>query len=307
MMRGDPMIEFILARYNYWIVVILMMTGLYIVFSRGNLVKTVVGLNLFQTSVFIFYITVGKVAGGTAPILIGSAKAEDHGDGHDNGHADPAHQATPHGKSHGVHDEGALSSGAQGAQVSDLHGEFLSGAEQIDRAAESSVPGAEATAPSDDGPLSREDAEAFVRGDRANEIPVNEPGALTGPAEIQNSIHEVSGASVTNSLFNDEDRRSQDVDPSPAEDVTLSVASESGAETHGAAEAAGAASEILYSNPLPHVLILTAIVVGVATTAVGLAIAVRIREAYGTIEEDDLERLDNEAATGSPSGEGGTP
>jgi multicomponent Na+:H+ antiporter subunit C len=43
-----------------------------------------------------------------------------------------------------------------------------------------------------------------------------------------------------------------------------------------------------YSNPLPHVLILTAIVVGVATLALGLAIAVRIREAYGTIEEDEI-------------------
>lgn len=44
----------------------------------------------------------------------------------------------------------------------------------------------------------------------------------------------------------------------------------------------------LYSNPLPHVLILTAIVVGVATLAVGLALAVRIREAYGTVEEDEI-------------------
>jgi len=42
----------------------------------------------------------------------------------------------------------------------------------------------------------------------------------------------------------------------------------------------------VYSNPLPHVLILTAIVVGVATLALGLALVVRIREAYGTIEED---------------------
>lgn len=44
----------------------------------------------------------------------------------------------------------------------------------------------------------------------------------------------------------------------------------------------------VYSNPLPHVLILTAIVVGVATTAVGLALAVRIREAYGSIEDEKL-------------------
>ena len=43
----------------------------------------------------------------------------------------------------------------------------------------------------------------------------------------------------------------------------------------------------VYSNPLPHVLILTAIVVGIATLALGLALVVRIREAYGTIEEDE--------------------
>ena len=43
-----------------------------------------------------------------------------------------------------------------------------------------------------------------------------------------------------------------------------------------------------YSNPLPHVLILTAIVVGVATTALGLALVVRINEAYGSFEEDDI-------------------
>ena len=49
----------------------------------------------------------------------------------------------------------------------------------------------------------------------------------------------------------------------------------------------------LYSNPLPHVLILTAIVVGVATLALGLALAVRIREAYGSIEEDEILERDN--------------
>ena len=54
-----------------------------------------------------------------------------------------------------------------------------------------------------------------------------------------------------------------------------------------------------YSNPLPHVLILTAIVVGVATIALGLAIVVRIREAYGTIEEDRIleqDRMPDEPA-----------
>ncbi len=56
-------------------------------------------------------------------------------------------------------------------------------------------------------------------------------------------------------------------------------------------------SATVYSNPLPHVLILTAIVVGVATTAVGLALIVRIYEKYGSIEENEIkeiERLDLE-------------
>ena len=48
-----------------------------------------------------------------------------------------------------------------------------------------------------------------------------------------------------------------------------------------------------YSNPLPHVLILTAIVVGIATTALGLALAVRIKEAYGSIEEEEIQKKDN--------------
>ena len=51
----------------------------------------------------------------------------------------------------------------------------------------------------------------------------------------------------------------------------------------------------IYSNPLPHVLILTAIVVGVATTALGLGLIIRIKEAYGTVEEDEIEAKDAEA------------
>ena len=58
-----------LGLYNYWIVIFLMMTGFYIVIARGNLIKKVIGLNIFQTSVFLLYITMGKLRGGTAPIL----------------------------------------------------------------------------------------------------------------------------------------------------------------------------------------------------------------------------------------------
>ena len=55
--------------YNYWSVIVLMMTGVYVVVSSGNLVKKIVGLSLFQASVFILYISLGKMAGGTVPIL----------------------------------------------------------------------------------------------------------------------------------------------------------------------------------------------------------------------------------------------
>ena len=56
--------------YNYWIVIALMMAGLYAVMARSNLVKKVVGLNIFQSSVFLFYISMAKIEGATAPILI---------------------------------------------------------------------------------------------------------------------------------------------------------------------------------------------------------------------------------------------
>ena len=59
----------VLGLYNYWIVIVLMMIGFYILISRGNLVKKVIGLNIFQTSVFLLYLTMGKVLGGTPPIL----------------------------------------------------------------------------------------------------------------------------------------------------------------------------------------------------------------------------------------------
>jgi multicomponent Na+:H+ antiporter subunit C len=115
-----------LGLVNYYVVIVLMMIGLYTVISRRNLVKQLLGLSVFQTSVIMLYVTMGKVEGGTAPIV------------------------------------------AEG--------------------------------------------------------------------------HEV------------------------------------------------------YSNPLPHVLMLTAIVVGVATTAVGLALVSRIREAYGSIEEDEIVQSDMETA-----------
>ena len=120
------------GHYTYWVTIFLMIAGLYIVIARGNLVKKLIGLGIFQTSVYLLYIAPGKLIGGTAPIV----------------------------------------------------------------------------------------SEAFK----------------------------------------------------------------------------------VYSNPLPHVLILTAIVVGIAKLALGLAIVVRIREAYGSIEEDEILALD-----AAPPGQGERP
>lgn len=122
-------LDSILGHMNYWLFTVLMMTGLYIVVAKGNLIKKIVGLNLFQTAVFMFYISIGKVTGGTAPIF---------------------------------------------------------------------------------------------------------------PVDMQ-------------------------IDP-----------------------------DVVYSNPLPHVLILTAIVVGIATTSLGLALVVRIREEFDTIEEDEILKIETD-------------
>lgn len=59
--------------WHYWIVIALMMIGMYTMIARENLVKKIMGLNLFQVSVILFYVSLGKVAGGTAPILIEGA------------------------------------------------------------------------------------------------------------------------------------------------------------------------------------------------------------------------------------------
>lgn len=66
------------AHFNYWVVVLLMMIGLYIVASHGNLVKKLIGMNVLQVSVFMLYISFGKVLDGTAPILEPGIEAYSH-------------------------------------------------------------------------------------------------------------------------------------------------------------------------------------------------------------------------------------
>jgi multicomponent Na+:H+ antiporter subunit C len=62
-------LENFFAHYNYIATIVLMVAGLYIVIARGNMIKKLIGLMLFQTSVYLLYIAPGKIVGGTPPIL----------------------------------------------------------------------------------------------------------------------------------------------------------------------------------------------------------------------------------------------
>lgn len=57
------------SHYGYWATILLMVAGLYIVVARSNLIKKLIGLGIFQTSVYLLYIAPGKLIGGTAPII----------------------------------------------------------------------------------------------------------------------------------------------------------------------------------------------------------------------------------------------
>lgn len=224
------LLAFAVERYNYWIFIALMMMGLFVVIARGNLIKKMIGLNVFQTSVFIYYISIGKIAGGTAPIYLPEdlAARTAHGDGH--------------------------------APLLPGKSEMGAGALHADESLR----------------------ETF-------DVAGNDFATLTGRAHAAPdaaAIHAPPGLSS-----------------GPANDIL--AAPPLAIDAHGAADAAHQAAAIIYSNPLPHVLILTAIVVGVATTAVGLALVVRIREAYGTIEEDELESADDIAEFGHVPGKEG--
>lgn len=63
------LISIIVAKYNYWIYIILMMIGLYAMIAKNNLVKKVVGMNIFQTAIILLYVSIGAKKGATIPIL----------------------------------------------------------------------------------------------------------------------------------------------------------------------------------------------------------------------------------------------
>lgn len=68
-MSASGILAELASDYNYWITIFLMISGLYIVAARSNMIKTLVGLSVFQTSVYLLYLSPGKVFGGSAPIL----------------------------------------------------------------------------------------------------------------------------------------------------------------------------------------------------------------------------------------------
>ena len=241
-------LDFILGHYNYWVVIILMMTGLFIVVSRGNLVKKIIGLNVFQTSVFLLYITVGKIACGTAPILIEGSYAPA---------CPPARYAAY--KAIQRANQRVFDLGETGHEV--------------------------AAAGPDAGKIANLDpseakAAAAAQGEAADAAHEQTPAAAGDSARITAANEEFKEAFKEARAAFAEDTHETD-------------------ESHGEEGAHEPEyADALYSNPLPHVLILTAIVVGVATTAVGLALAVRIRETYGTIEEDELQLADDDVEFG---------
>lgn len=73
------MLSLIVAKYNYWLYVILMMIGLYGMIAKNNLVKKIVGMNIFQTAIILFYVSVGYKRDATIPILANAHDA--HGAG----------------------------------------------------------------------------------------------------------------------------------------------------------------------------------------------------------------------------------
>ncbi|MEZ5893253.1 MAG: cation:proton antiporter subunit C [Parvularculaceae bacterium] len=266
----DDWVTFALERYNYWVFILLMMIGLYTVFARGNLVKKIVGLNIFQTSVFIYYISIGKIAGGTAPIFMDgelerAAAISGHGGGHGEEHGEALHAAPDAHGANELPEAGAALHAEPDAMASKLGNNF----------------------PDNDMKAALEAAP-----------PASDAGADALHAAPDGVIGDMS--KITNNALSHADK----VAPAPHFDVAGDAAASLHAGDHAnnlvETFSGGYPSviEVVYTNPLPHVLILTAIVVGVATTAVGLALAVRIREAYGTIEEDELDAADDIAEFG---------
>jgi len=68
----------IIARYNYWAVIFLLLVGLYAMVAKKNLVKKIIGMNIFQTAIILFYISIGAKKGATIPIILHGSSGSSH-------------------------------------------------------------------------------------------------------------------------------------------------------------------------------------------------------------------------------------
>ncbi|MFT5683935.1 MAG: multicomponent Na+:H+ antiporter subunit C [Myxococcota bacterium] len=237
-----------LGAYNYWLVIVLMMTGLYVVLARSNMIKTIIGLNMFQVAVILFYVSMGKVSGGTAPIELKSMT-----------------EATR--RSASLLGETRSAGVVTDAQVTEAR-EIIA----LAREGMTKLPDGLASALLEDGSAAESVAEGHAAEGHApdDHAEGHAPDAVhsnpTGLSVAEGVLDKAAAASGTEVM----DSRLRAIE---ILDRTLATA-------------------VIYSNPLPHVLMLTAIVVGIATIALALALVVRINEAYGSIEEDEVLALE---------------
>jgi len=82
--------DYLIAHYNYWIYILLMMVGLYAMLAKNNLVKKIIGMSIFQTAIIVFYVSIGAKRGSTIPII-----AHGHGPDAAHGAINIAHYANP--------------------------------------------------------------------------------------------------------------------------------------------------------------------------------------------------------------------
>jgi len=84
----ENLLTHLVSKYNFWVYIILMMIGLYAMIAKNNLVKKLVGMNIFQTAIILFYVSIGSKKGGNIPIL-------EHGIGQNSHLIDPSHYVNP--------------------------------------------------------------------------------------------------------------------------------------------------------------------------------------------------------------------
>ena len=73
----DPFLEFVVSRFNFWIYIVLMGIGIWAMIAKRNLVKKIIGMNIMQTAIILFYVSIGAKRDATLPILL-----HGHGDAH---------------------------------------------------------------------------------------------------------------------------------------------------------------------------------------------------------------------------------